>query len=114
MNSLIFECALIALKKVFQGFGFLSCKSDGDTFDGFNDSSINLRDSVNRVLIDSLFGEDYINIFAEVHPFEPLLSAVDSIHVVNLQNFLELAVSQVNIEVGKNPLKLQAGDDIFS
>lgn len=92
MHSLAFECRLVASQQFCKFLLLFGCELDRDTFNGLDDRPINLGNSVQGIFIDSLFGEDGVNIIAEVYPFYSLLTRVVGVMAIDVYDLFEFCI----------------------
>lgn len=114
MNSLVLEGTLVAGEQIVQNISFFLSEVDGNTLDGLDDGTINLGYAIDRIFIDAFLGEDFVHIIAEGHPLNPLFSRIYTINVVDLLDFLELGVSQVDAQKRKHSFELLSRHNVLS
>lgn len=81
--------------------------------DGLEDCWFDLPHSAERILLQLLDGEDLIDVLAEIHPLDSLLT-VSLLHRIHSLQLLVLLVGEVEVESTKNSPELQPSHDVLS
>lgn len=81
--------------------------------DGLEDGGFDLSNSAKGVFFQFFNRKGLIDIFAEIHPFDPLFPISFGLDCVDPEEFFELGIGEGEVEGAEYPLELQAGHDVL-